>query len=199
MCARTNMWVCSKLDPGYKTTHGMKANGRWCSETHKADSITVWQCARSFQLYANYKKIKRAHFSEHNNPSKYLCREKSWCTSTGHYIIDKLLQEQESFCIIHTSVVCRHLKHIKFLLSKVMFTFTPTYLTSEWKNESPVFLPLLLPQWKMQAEALGIPRLPLLPTRVKPAEHTNNNTQLSQLLKDKRLCVYMSQPLIHVT
>ena len=46
------------------------------------------------------------------------------------------------------------------------------YLTGQGEDESPVLLPLLLPQGEVQAEALGIPRLPLLPARVKPAEQT---------------------------
>lgn len=51
------------------------------------------------------------------------------------------------------------------------------YLTSQGEDESPVFLPLLLPQGKVQAEALGIPRLPLLPARVEPADHKQTHTQ----------------------
>lgn len=48
-----------------------------------------------------------------------------------------------------------------------------SYLAGQGEDEGPVFLPLLLPQGEVQAEALGIPRLPLLPACVKPANtHT---------------------------
>lgn len=56
-----------------------------------------------------------------------------------------------------------------------VFAFMCMYLTGQGKDESPVLLPLFLPERKVQAEALGIPRLPLLPARVKPADRTRTH------------------------
>lgn len=52
------------------------------------------------------------------------------------------------------------------------------YLTSQGKDERPVLLPLFLLKGKVQAEALGIPRLPLLPAGVEPATRHHKHTQI---------------------
>lgn len=44
------------------------------------------------------------------------------------------------------------------------------YLAGEGQDERPVFLPLLLSEGEVQAEALGVPGLPLLPASVEPAD-----------------------------
>lgn len=50
------------------------------------------------------------------------------------------------------------------------------YLAGKGQYESPVFLPLFLSEGKVQTKALGIPRLPLLPAGVKPAQtHTDTH------------------------
>lgn len=65
-----------------------------------------------------------------------------------------------------------------------VFAFMCMYLTGQGKDESPVFLPLFLSERKVQAEALRIPRLPLLPARVKPADHTHTHAVSSLTLFD---------------
>lgn len=74
------------------------------------------------------------------------------------------------------------LQHNKLLSS--CFRLLPllcTYLTGQREDESPVFLPLFFPQGKVQPKALGIPRLPLLPAAVKPADRTEVNAAFKTL------------------